>query len=106
MNIKRSNHDILRLDGRAHSLDAIKRALFDFSHLGMSLRMDGKNFVLFLRNWEVLPQDVEHTLLESILEHEIRIELENKYAGIRQVIVEQALCPLHTGALTFKISSL
>ncbi|SBW10540.1 hypothetical protein KL86DPRO_60199 [uncultured delta proteobacterium] len=101
-------HDtpLLRLDRNTHSLVAIRRALHDFAATApMDVASDGSRYAIFSLTESQTPEHFCKELLDCIIEHEIRLDLEKKYGAIRQIIVEQAIRPVDDDALAEKISA-
>jgi His-Xaa-Ser system protein HxsD len=85
----------LRLDGRVYSLDAIKRAAYDMSHLAaFNIYHDKATQVtLKIKVCSHAPSDILETLLNKVLDHQIRIDMDRQFGPLREIIAAQAFSP-------------
>lgn len=98
----------LSLSSGHYSLVAIRRAMHDLSSLGnFTLASEGADFIISsCEKLSVSHDEFRKALLDAILDHEVRLHLEEEFGAIRQIIVEQAINPITSEALSKKITSL
>lgn len=98
----------LSLSSSLYSLAAIKRAMHDLSSLGsFSLTPTGPNYIISIcGELSVSHDELRKSLLKAILDHDVRLQPEQEFGAIRQVIVEQAVNPITNEELSRKIASL
>ena len=98
----------LSLSREHYSLAAIRRAMHDLSSLGsFNLTQKGADFLISVCGELFVSHDEFcKSLLNAILDHEVRLQLEQEFGAIRQIIVEQAVNPITSEALSRKIASL
>lgn len=103
-----NNRFSLSLSSDHYSLAAIRRAVHDLSFLGrFDLTQQGEDFLISVCGELFVSHDeFRKSLLDAILDHEIRLQLEQEFAAIRHIIVEQAINPITSEALSRKIASL
>jgi His-Xaa-Ser system protein HxsD len=83
------------LDSKIYSLQAVKRASYDFTDrcfitLGTS-EPDKISLTVAMR--ETATSDTAQELMNSILDHQIRSDLEQEFGDLRTIIVAQAFSP-------------
>jgi His-Xaa-Ser system protein HxsD len=83
------------LDSKIYSLQAIKRASYDFTDrcfitLGFS---EPDKIALTVAMRETATTDTTQELMNSILDHQIRSDLEQEFGDLRTIIVAQAFSP-------------
>lgn len=77
-------------DARIYSLEAVKRAAFDASGENkFNIEMHGDNIKVFSLNGSIDNLNFSN----SVLDHQLRIEAENKFGYIRAILVAQAVAP-------------
>lgn len=82
--------------------------MHDLSSLGsFNLTQKGADFLISVCGELFVSHDeFRKSLLNAILDHEVRLQLEQEFGAIRQIIVEQAVNPITSEALSRKIASL
>ena len=86
---------VLCLDSKIYSLQAIKRASYDFTdrcYITISQVENGK-FALSVIIKENVPNCIIQELMSSLLDHQIRVDLEQEFGVLRTIIAAQAFAP-------------
>lgn len=84
---------ILRLSKELYSKDALNRAIFDlFSNATCIVSEFENNYILEIKSNETpTNSEVEATFLKSLSDHQVRIDLEEKFSTIRNLLVAKAI---------------
>jgi len=86
----------LSFDTKAYSLDAIKRAVYDCITDGIFIFIktvvDDVAAVTIMSNVQPLGGVIQD-FSTKVLDHQIRIDLENKFGVIRDILIAQAMAP-------------
>lgn len=83
------------LDSNVYSLQAIKRASYDFTDRCF-IKIDSaesEKIALTIALREGVANDTAQELINSILDHQIRSDLEKEFGDLRTIIVAQAFSP-------------
>jgi His-Xaa-Ser system protein HxsD len=83
------------LDSKIYSLQAIKRSSYDFTDrcfITLGSSEPGK-ISLTVAMRETATSDTVQELMNSILDHQIRSDLEQEFGDLRTIIVAQAFSP-------------
>ena len=83
---------IITVDQKAYSLSAVKRAAYDFTdkaYIEISCT-DDNSICLSIHLKENSPSDTIQELLNHILDHQVRIDLEKEFGVLRNIIAAQA----------------
>jgi His-Xaa-Ser system protein HxsD len=96
-NSEMANHEAMTfyLDSEVYSLQAIKRASYDFTdRCFITIGSAGsKQIALTVTMRGTATNDTVQELMNSILDHQIRSDLEQEFGDLRTIIVAQAFSP-------------
>lgn len=98
---------ILYLDSKIYSLQAVKRASYDFTdrcYITIS-QDDSEKIALSVITKENAPNYIIQELMNSLLDHQIRADLEQEFGGLRTIIVAQAFAPCENIEEIIRISN-
>ena len=89
------NPIIINLNSEIYSLDAIKRASYEYTdRCYISISKDNYGQIsLSVTLKETTPNSTIQELMNAILDHQIRIDLEKEYGSLRAILVAQAFAP-------------
>lgn len=85
----------LRIDPRIYSLSAVKKAIYDFTDRAfIEITIESDNAIgLSVRLKELSTPNTIQELLNHILDHQVRIDLEAEFGSLRDIIAAQAFTP-------------
>ena len=91
----KTNPIIINLNSEIYSLDAIKRASYEYTdRCYILISQDNYGQIsLSVTLKETAPNNTIQELMNAILDHQIRIDLEQEFGSLRAILVAQALSP-------------
>jgi len=85
----------IEFDARIYSEQAVKSAIYDFNIAAqISLKGDDKEIILVILQSPVDSRSsIEQQIYKSVLDHQVRIDVEKEFGPIRKLILAQAFFP-------------
>lgn len=101
-----SRQELLTLDSSTYYLTAIQRAVYELADKAiMDVSLTESKYIISTLGEETPPVELQVTMLKCITDHMVRLDLEQRYGKIRQLIVEQAIKPVDGESLIEKINT-
>ncbi|XOB65893.1 hypothetical protein ACMC5R_03860 [Deferribacteres bacterium DY0037] len=74
-----------------YSLEAIQRTIYDLPHMSPSLsETEDSYIIIFGSSTHASPVDIEQ-FQKSLTDHQVRLDLENRFSPIRNLLVAKAV---------------
>lgn len=85
----------LRINPKIYSLSAVKKAAYDFTDRAfIEITLASDNTIsLAITLKEISNPDTIQEFLNHVLDHQVRVDLEEEFGSLREIIVAQAFTP-------------